>query len=333
MKGVKIICVLAVALCMCSLYAQDAVEETSPSGLETRTDTITGTDISFTLVKIPEGEFMMGSPEAEANREADEGPQRSVKLSSFWMMTHEVRFDEYEIFRDIEKDNDSSRNVTANYSIDAASRPSPPYEDPTFGMGKYGYPAGSMTQYGALKYCRWLYQKTGVFYRLPTEAEWEYACRAGTKTTWHFGDDPEQLGEYAWYYENSESSYHKVGEKKPNPWGLYDMYGNVAEWTLDQYKEDFYATLAEGDNADPWARPTKLHPRTVKGGCYDDDPQYLRSAERLESSMNWKKRDPQLPKSFWWNTDSPFVGFRLISPIPQPSAEEVRKFWKMTLDE
>ncbi|MEL6673191.1 MAG: SUMF1/EgtB/PvdO family nonheme iron enzyme [Bacteroidota bacterium] len=296
------------------------------------TDSIPGTDIKFKMVKIPAGVFTLGSPEGEEGRTEDEGPQHQVEIPSFWMSIYELRFEEYNIFRDKEKDNDTSTHPDGNYDVDAASRPSPPYEDPTFGMGNVGFPAGSMTQYGALKYCKWLYQKTGVFYRLPTEAEWEYACRAGTTTPFAIPEGAD-LGDYAWYYENSEGVYHPVGQKKPNAWGLYDMMGNVAEWTLDQYKKDFYQAGADSARLWPWSRPTRLHPRTVKGGSYDDDPEELRAANRIQSNMAWKRRDPQLPKSFWWNTDSPFVGFRLVKPDPQPSPEEVRKFWKMTLDE
>lgn len=325
----KAVFLLAIALSslFLSLSGQNASEP------EVREDTITGTEVSFKLVHIPAGTFLMGSPADEAKRGEDEGPQKEVKLDAFWLGMYEVTFNEYDIFRDREKDQDIAHEGGKDYVADAASRPSPPYEDPTFGMGKYGFPAGSMTQYAALKYCKWLYDKTGVFYRLPTEAEWEYACRAGTTTAYPFGDDPAELGEYAWYYENSDGGYQKVGQKKPNGWGLYDMLGNVGEWTLDQYQADFLENMGDTITPTPWARPTKLHPRTVKGGTYDDDPEYLRSAERLESSMNWKRRDPQLPKSFWWNTDSPFVGFRILRPAEQPSEEEIKKFWKMTLDE
>jgi formylglycine-generating enzyme required for sulfatase activity len=192
----------------------------------------------------------------------------------------------------------------------------------SFGMGKSGYPAINMTQYAALSYCRWLTALTGHFYRLPTEAEWEYACRAGTRTAYHFGDDPEQLDEYAWYYDNSNGTYQKIGTKKPNQWGLYDMHGNVAEWTMDQYIPDYYAFEGRpGEN--PFAAPTTLYPRVVRGGSWDDDPEDLRSATRRGSQPRWKQRDPQLPKSNWWQTDASFLGFRVVRPLKDPTPEEI----------
>jgi formylglycine-generating enzyme required for sulfatase activity len=184
-------------------------------------------------------------------------------------------------------------------------------------MGKSGgFPANSMSQYGALMYCRWLYGKTGIFYRLPTEAEWEYACRAGSATAFPFGDDAAKLGEYAWTQENSEETYHKVGEKKPNAWGLYDMMGNVGEWTLDQYDEKGYEKAAA---ANPWNQPTVKTPRTIKGGTYLEPATAARSAARLKSDENWNNRDPQIPRSKWWNADAPFIGFRIVRPVKQPT--------------
>ena len=124
-----------------------------------------------------------------------------------------------------------------------------------------------------------------------------------------------------------------MGTKKPNRWCVYDMHGNVCEWTLDEYKEDFYAQFADSLAANPWNIPRSLHPRVFRGGSWDDDPEELRSAARMKSGMYLQKNDPQIPKSFWWYTDAPFVGFRLVSPARQPSPEEAKKFWTIVLDE
>jgi formylglycine-generating enzyme required for sulfatase activity len=310
------------------LGAQTA-EITPVDSIIVQTDSIPGTPVGFHMTLIPGGTFLMGSPENEPNRRADEGPQFEVAVDSFWIGTYEVSYQEYNIFRD--KELDLPPSDTVEWNADAFARPSPPYEDPTFGMGRDGYPAVSMTQFAALQFCKWLSQKTGAFYRLPTEAEWEYACRAGSTSTYYFGDNPDSLDNHAWHYENSDEAYHKLGEKEPNPWGLYDMLGNVSEWTLDQYQSDAYQLLDSMDQVNPWIKPTALHPRTVRGASWDNDPEDARCACRIESSKRWKERDPQIPKSFWWNTDSPFVGFRLVKPYQQPSAEEQAAFWARVL--
>lgn len=299
-------------------------------------DTIPETDVSFEMTYIPGGTFAIGSPETEPGRDPDEGPQRLVSSEPFWIAVHEVTWDEYDGFRGRQSIGDTSAasdSTAAVHTADAVARPSPPYEDPAHGMGTNGFPAVSMTQWAALQYARWLSEKTGRFYRLPTEAEWEYACHAGSSTAYSFGDDPDSLNAYAWYLENSGEVLHKGGTRKPNDWGVFDMHGNVAEWTLDQYDADFYASLDPDTAHSPWIKPTRLHPRTVRGGAYDDPPEALRCAARLESSLNWKRRDPQIPKSFWWNTDSPFVGFRLVSPVDPPTQAEIEEFWTLVLGE
>ncbi len=309
-----------------------SVDSTPLALVETDTVTIPGTEVSFTMALIPGGTSIMGSPDDEAGRDDDEGPRRAVTVEPFWMGTHEVAYEAFAIFRYRDRDSDATMAPGFSFSADAVARPSPPYEDPAHGMGNQGFPAAGMTQWGALHYARWLSNKTGQFYRLPTEAEWEFACRAGSTTAYSFGGDPAELGDYAWHYGNSDEVYHHIGQKEPNAWGLYDMHGNVSEWTLDQYDAAFYASLPE-EAASPWAQPTRLHPRTVRGGAYDDDPEALRCAARLESNLNWKHRDPQIPKSFWWNTDSPFVGFRLIRPANPPTPEDIEAFWMMVLGE
>ncbi|RYD75168.1 MAG: hypothetical protein EOP84_18720, partial [Verrucomicrobiaceae bacterium] len=177
----------------------------------------------------------------------------------------------------------------------------------------------------ALKYCQWLSAKTGHFYRLPTEAEWEYAARGGTTTAYFWGDDPNAIGEYSWYGKNSDFKYQKIGKKKPNPFGLHDILGNVAEWTLDQYNPSYYG---QGQNVNPWNKATKPYPHVARGGSWDDDDvSKLRAAARRASDPTWKIQDPQLPKSIWYHTDAQFLGFRVVRPLKTPTAEEMQAYW------
>lgn len=294
------------------------------------TEKVPETDISFEMVEIPSGSFMMGSPESEANRKPDEGPQHEVILDAFYMGKYELTWDVFELFFKQNQELFVKLDNEKVVKIDAISRPSPPYEDPSYGMGKEGYPAISMSTYSTLVFCKWLSTVTGRFYRLPTEAEWEYAARAGSQTSYSFGDSLDELDKCAVHYKNSNSKSAKVGTKLPNAWGLHDMHGNVAEWTLDEYKEDAYAN---SDGKNPWVAPTVFHPRVIRGGSWDDDPDKLRSAARTASSLKLQRRDPQIPKSFWWFTDSSFVGFRLFSPKEQPTPEEQKAFWQTVLDE
>jgi formylglycine-generating enzyme required for sulfatase activity len=255
----------------------------------------------------------MGSPATEAGRQPDEGPQHKVTLKPFYMAAKEVTWDEYDEFA---FSNDIRRKRRLGLTGpkdagDAVSRPTPPYADESWGWGKEAQPVIGITQHSATKYCEWLSARTGRKYRLPTEAEWEYAARAGSTTAYSFGDDPAQLGDYAWYKANSEEQPHVGGQKKPNAWGLFDMHGNVAEWTRDAYSADFYAK-SPADN--PVNDPGKeLYPHVVRGGSWDDEPAKLRSAARRSSLEAWSRRDPQNPKSLWWHTDATFVGFRVVA--------------------
>jgi formylglycine-generating enzyme required for sulfatase activity len=282
--------------------------------------TIPGTIVKFALVPVPAGTFTLGSPAGEKARRADEGPQRKVSLPAFWIGKTEVTWDEYELFMYAP----DLAGPAENEKPDAVSHPTKPYSDPSFGMGIEGCPAVSMTHHAASKYCEWLSAKTGHFYRLPTEAEWEYAARAGTTTAYSFGDDPALLAEHACF---QAEQYVKVGSKKPNPWGLYDVHGNVAEWTLDQYLPDAYARLKGNPAPGSWVRSTQPYPHVVRGGSWNDAPEGLRSAARVGSSPEWKKDDPGLPKSVWYLTNAPWVGFRVVRPREVPSAEEMYRCW------
>lgn len=293
------------------------------------TQKIAGSDLVIDMVAIPQGTFTMGSTENEKYHVTDESPSHKVAIDGFWMSKFEITWDIYNLFlnRAIDTVKNLSKASEVSIEIDAVAGATIPYVDMSLGMGSgEDLPVANVTHDAASKFCEWLSAKTGHFYRLPTEAEWEYAARAGTTTSFHFGNDISLLEKFAWYYDNSEGTYHKVGQKEPNPWGLYDMYGNVAEWILDQYHPGAYKKrTAITDN--PVEFPFKEYPRSVRGGSYDDDAEYLRSAARLGSNDSWKMRDPQFPKSKWWNTDAPFVGFRIVRVENPPNETDYIKYW------
>jgi formylglycine-generating enzyme required for sulfatase activity len=295
------------------------------------------TDAQIPMTPVRGGVFLMGSLSGEADRRDDEGPQHQVKIDPFWMSTYEITWDAFEVWmfdldiqrRKLKKLAPNARDIAADEH--QLSQPTEPYEDMTFGMGKNGCPAVCLTQLAARVFCEWLTAKTGRYYRLPSEAEWEYACRAGATTAYYFGDDASKLGDYAWYFDNADEKYHKVGQKKPNPWGLYDMHGNVAEWVLDQHDTTFYGKQAGGAADNPLNTPVQMDPRVVRGGSWDDDPAALRCAARCQSTPKWKARDPQIPQSIWYYTDAPHVGFRIVRPLVEPSEAEKKEKWDKSL--
>ncbi|MBX3733363.1 MAG: SUMF1/EgtB/PvdO family nonheme iron enzyme [Verrucomicrobiae bacterium] len=321
-------------------------EQTSPVVHKDYSETVHDS-VTFEMVAIPGGEFEMGSDSDTPGHQPDESPRRRVRVDPFWMGRNEVTWNEYELFQfpSLEKGaNVSTERVNRELLLmmefarppdggnpytgreaDAVSRPTTPYVEMSFGMGKDGFPAISMTHYAALMYCRWLSAKTGHFYRLATEAEWEYAARAGTSTTYFWGDDPDQAGEYAWFFDNADGKYQKVGQKKPNPFGLHDMLGNVAEWVTDGYKADAYSLLPP-DN--PVLFGFAEYPHVARGGSWDDDLEKLRCAARQASDSGWKMRDPQLPKSRWYLTDAQFLGWRVVRPLKVPETPaELARWW------
>lgn len=285
-----------------------------------------GFSAQFDMVPIPGGTFLMGSPSSEPGRNADEGPQHLVTVRPFWMGKTEVTWDEYEIFQkemgvNAPEDNDKKLQENA----DAITGPTPPYVDQYYGHGQNKHPALCMTHHAAAEYCRWLSKRTGKLYRLPTEAEWEHAARAGTTTAYFFGDDPKDLGEYAWYRKNAapspddEPKTHEVGKRKPNPWGLHDMYGNVTEWCLDHYDKDFYQMMPKDTPVlCPVLLPTnRRFSHVARGGSWTDEAPKLRSAARTGSDISWIKFDPQRPQSVWWLTQWDYVGFRVVRAVEE----------------
>ena len=231
------------------------------------TETIPGHTVTIDMVPIPAGEIKL--PKAAA----------AEKIKPIYMSTTEITWDAYDIFC-FQLDLDDKEKAKG---IDAKSRPSRPYGDQTHGFGHNKYPAIHITRRAGDGFCEWLSKKTGRKYRLPTEAEWTYACRAG-------GDGKvEDLDKVAWYWDNSEDKTHPVGKKEPNAWGLYDMLGNAAEYIV-------------GNEGKPMAC----------GGSYDDKAEDVTCLARKTQNPDWNSTDPQNPKSTWWLSDGPFVTFRIV---------------------
>ena len=313
-------------------------EATVPAEMKAYTAKFTADDetIHFEVVPIAGGKVVMGSPAGEEDREDDEGPRVEVTIEPFWMAKYEVTWELYDPFineYNLHFSGSTKFVKTTEPDLDAISFPTPLYEPGfTFELGhEPKEPAVTMTHFAARQFTKWLSLKTGHIYRLPSEAEWEYACRAGTQTAYSFGDDVDDLDDYGWYYDNADDKYQDVGQKKPNPWGLYDMHGNVAEWVLDKYDPERYGKLASRapvSAADAIAWPDDFYPNVVRGGSWDDDPDGLRSAARMTSTSDWSKQDPQIPNSIWWHTDSRFAGFRMVRPLKQPSKDDLKKCWE-----
>ena len=203
------------------------------------------------------------------------------------------------------------------------------------GMGhgyERGMPAISMSHHAASKFCEWLSAQTGHYYRLPTEAEWEYAARAGNPGAYCYGSGEDRLERYAWYWDNSNDRYQRTGTREPNAWGLRDMHGNVAEWVLDSYAPDAYGKRTGNAVKDPLViRPRAPH--IVRGGSWEDDPDRLRSAARRASTPAWNRQDPQNPKSIWYLTDGGMIGFRVVRPMHIPDVITMHRLWNFSKGE
>ena len=201
------------------------------------------------MVSLPGGEFTMGGDESD-----DEEPKHRVRVSPFAIGKYEVTQQEW----------------TALMG-----------ENPSKFKGDT-LPVENVSWNDAKEFCKKLSEMTGNKYRLPTEAEWEYAARAGSTGKYCFGDDERLLGDYAWYGKNSDKKTLPVGQKKPNAWGLYDMHGNVWEWCSDGYDGGYYKELAKrGVAIDPWG-PSRGSGRVIRGGSWDGGAVYCRSACRLD---------------------------------------------------
>jgi len=324
-----------------TMAADTTVSEDKPPKRYTETITTKdGEKLSFEMVLIPPalsplgsgGTFLMGSPAGQHGRQDHEGPQHEVCLEPFYLCTTETTIElflaYYQETVNVKKDFvavEQAKKDTEQASsddVDAITGPTPVYGDLTMGYGKK-HPAMGMTWHNAMTFCRWLSKKTGREYRLPTEAEWEYACRAGTTSVFGFGGDPNQpaewlagqLEDYAWYGDNSQGQTHETAKKRPNVWGLYDMLGNVCEWVYDFYSPTEYEEAAKKSPAINPTGPKSGKVHVARGGSYNSPVEELRCTARAFEEEWWRSGDPQIPKSKWWLPQMDFIGFRVARSV------------------
>ena len=277
---------------------------------------IPNSDLSIEMIFIQGGEYSMGNKNSNVN----------TQISSFWMSKYEITWEIYNLFMEFDQSNKLEYIIDGDtIKVDGISKPTTPYTDMTFGMGYEGFPAVNMTHFAASKFCKWLSLITGNYYRLPTEAEWEYACRSGTSSDYYYGDDISLIDEYSWNKNNSDNSYQRVGQKIPNKWGLHDMLGNVSEWVADSYDDNIFKSKKL--KKDPFIFNESKYPKVYRGGSWNDEPSSLLTHKRFYSDNSLQKRDPQIPKSQWWNTDAPNIGFRIVRVNKDDSESHRNMFW------
>ena len=280
------------------------IAASAPGGFTNYVQQMPGSAYSFEMVAIPGGMVTVGSPANESGREESDLPIKKATIQPFWIGRCEVGWPEFipyvfvahkEIMRDVDK-------LEGRVDLDGISHPTPPYGSVYRERGVKGYPAIGMGRPAAMEYCRWLSKRTGRQYRLPTEEEWEYACRAGATTAYFWGNDPAQAKQYGWFMDNSLDSQRQdvstqpMGKLKPNLFGLYDIVGNVTEWCAPA-----------GKNA----------PQVARGGAFSEPVTRLRCAARMIETPAWNEMDPQSPQSIWWLASADFIGFRVARSLDE----------------
>jgi sulfatase modifying factor 1 len=311
-------------------------------GFNDFTEYIPGSSVSFEMVAVPGGTFRMGSPADEPFRNNHEEPLKEVSVSPFFMARIEVSWDEYLAFFKQTgaqgKTADAYLNVDLG-DVDGISGPTPPWGAPDQGWGKAKRPAITMTHHAAEIYCQWLCDITGKTYRLPTEAEWEYAARGGTSDSYFFEGNPKRyvkqglrnklfgidttgINTYVTYQENSGARSADPEDGTENPFGLVNMLGNVAEFCSDWYAADAYAQYPDDILSDPTG-PDVGDEHVIRGGSFRDGAEKVRCASREHTkTVAWLKTDPQIPKSIWWYSDCIHLGFRVVCEYNKPAVKE-----------
>jgi len=240
-------------------------------GLAPYTETLPGSVVKIEMVPIPGGTVTIGG--------------KTITVPPFWMAQTETPWEAFDAFTS--SGPPSKPYDQTKFAPDAIARPSHSYILPDLGWGHHGYPAINLSIDSATMFCRWMAAGTKKKYRLPTEAEWEFACRAGSGDKWSM--DPDEFDKESWNADNSMRMTHPVGKKAPDKYGLYDMLGNAGEWAID-----------------PDGKPV------LCGGTFSDASLDITPGMTKRWSPKWQETDPQIPKSRWWLSDGPFVGFRVV---------------------
>jgi formylglycine-generating enzyme required for sulfatase activity len=249
------------------------------------------------FIWIPKGSFMMGSPATEEDRRTNEKQHRVNLTQGYWLGATEVTKGQFKQFVRATAYKTTAEKEGSCWIYDGEWQNKSGYSWKNLGFSQSDdHPVACVSRHDAKTYIKWLNQQGQGRFSLPTEAQWEYAARAGTTTAYSFDNDASQLGDYAWYKKNSGKKTQPVASKKPNPWGLYDMHGNVWEWTADWYDR----TSPSGTTTDPTGGNSGST-RVIRGGGWNATAQYLRSAFRYFGSPGYRNY---------------YIGFRLLLRTP-----------------
>lgn len=327
--------------------ARGPVVETAQGFMVPYVERIPGTDAQLEMIPVPGGRLPVFS-ERQRGRAGGElplpapsdKPTHFVSIAPFWIGKYEVTWGQFQPYADLypvlqQFDLLRFRPRDDLSTADAVSIPTQ-LDVPEFyfqGLSPQ-LPVAGVTQFSARQYTKWLSLVTGQQYRLPAEAEWEYACRAGTTTQFSWGEDMFRAADFAVVFSGGRQRPTEVGSRRPNLWGLCDMHGNMAEWVLDGYSPQGIPPSDSGALDDMVRWPEDIHPRVVKGGSWENDAHSCRVTARMGSRASWSTSDRETPTNPWWHSDGPVqsIGFRVVRSLAPLSPDLQDRVWNPDCD-